>query len=108
MERSPPDQHQGIMTQALLQHPPSLMVRDVDGEILLLDTATDQVHQLNATASLIWRMHHEGAGPAHIAEALTHAFEVDLASAQADVSETLRNLGGLGLLSEPLQDYAAS
>lgn len=95
-----------MMTQALIPPRSSLMVREVDGEILLLDTATDQVHQLNATASLIWRMHQEGASPVETAESLSQAFEVEPAVALADVLQTLARLGGLGLLAAPVEDYA--
>lgn len=87
-----------MMTQALLQPPSNLMVREVDGEILVLDTVQDLVHQLNASASLIWRMHHQGADPEQIAASLSETFEVDPATARADALQTLARLGGLGLL----------
>lgn len=95
-----------MMTPTVLRHPASLMVREIEGEMLLLDTASDRVHQLNATASLIWRLHHEGAAPPQIAEALSQDFEVDAGQALADVLETLARLGGLGLLGAPVEDYA--
>jgi hypothetical protein len=40
------------------------MEREVDGEIILLDTESNLVHQLNKTASLIWRKCQEGASSA--------------------------------------------
>lgn len=77
------------------------MVREIDGEILLLDTGQDQVHQLNASASLIWRLHHQGASADEIAAGLAEAFDVDPATARADALQTLARLGGLGLLRPP-------
>ena len=41
----------------------SVMVREIDGEIVVLDTRSSQVHQLNRTASFIWRMCAQASTP---------------------------------------------
>ena len=54
-----------------------LMEREVDGEVLLLDTESNQIHQLNRTASLIWRKCLEGASAAEIARLVAENFDVE-------------------------------
>jgi len=79
----------------------SLIVREIEGEIVVLDTSSNFVHQLNRTASMIWRMQAEGASAEEIASALTCEFAVDEATAQSDVEETLCSLRALKLLPAP-------
>jgi PqqD family protein of HPr-rel-A system len=80
------------------RHARRLLVREVEGEVLVLDPVSDRVHQLNASASLIWRMCERGSDVAEIAEALTIEFEVDSKSAAKDVEDTLSALRALNLL----------
>jgi hypothetical protein len=75
-----------------------MIVREVDGELLILDTTSNQIHQLNETASLVWHMRREGATPQAIAAVLAADFAVDEAQALADVDTTLRRLESLKLL----------
>ncbi len=74
------------------------MVREIDGELVALDTRANLVHQLNATASLIWRLAEDGCGAEEIAAAVTSDYDVDLADAYRDVCETLARLEALELL----------
>jgi hypothetical protein len=75
-----------------------LMVREVDGEVLLLDTESDQIHQLNRTASLIWRKCAEAASADEIATLLAREFDVEGDIALRDVTETLSRLRALNVL----------
>lgn len=75
----------------------SLLEREVDGEILLLDTESNLIHQLNKTASLIWRQYQEGASPGDIAEMLARDFEVEQHTARADVEQTVGRFAQLGM-----------
>lgn len=78
----------------------AVVVREVDGEILLLDTESDQIHQLNQTASFIWRSC-DGTAPAEvIAARLAKKFDVEEDIAWRDVIETLGRLQALGLIVE--------
>lgn len=86
------------MESPAIQRNDSVSVREVDGELLLLDTQALRIHQLNRTASVIWRMHEEGAAPQAIASALAVQFDVDEATALGDVSLTLTSLRSLSLL----------
>lgn len=81
-----------------IRHDESLTVREVDGEILVLDTGSNRIHQLNPTASFIWRMCEQGAAPEAIASALAAEFAVDERTALEDVVKTLADLRSLNLL----------
>ncbi|MBA3623697.1 MAG: PqqD family protein [Methylibium sp.] len=76
----------------------SLMVREIDGELLVLDMRSDQIHQLNRTAAFIWRMCDERATLQAIAAALACEFMVDEETALEDVAKTLSLLQHLHLL----------
>ena len=75
-----------------------ILVREVDGEILLLDTESDQIHQLNSMASLIWRNLKEGASASEIARRLAEQFDVDETIALADVEDILGKLRALKVI----------
>jgi hypothetical protein len=75
-----------------------LIVREVDGETLVLDTRSDRIHRLNVTASFIFRARREGMEVAGIASAFAARYGVDGATALHDVTETLTKLRALGLL----------
>jgi hypothetical protein len=77
----------------------ALMVREIDGEILILDGRSDRIHKLNATASFIWRRCEEGATAQGIASALADEFAVDAQTALADVGRTIDELRALDLLA---------
>jgi signal recognition particle GTPase len=78
----------------------SLMIREVGDELLVLDTRTNQVHQLNQTASLVWRMYRDGAGATTIASALAEVFDVEESTALVDVADVLSQLRSLKLLAD--------
>jgi hypothetical protein len=75
-----------------------ILVREVGGEVLLLDTESDQIHQLNSTASFVWRNLKEGASASEIARRVAEQFDVDEHIALADVEDILGKLGALGVI----------
>jgi PqqD family protein of HPr-rel-A system len=78
-----------------------LVTRTVDGEVVILDRATGNVHRLNATASFIWN-HCDGTSTsAEIAARVATNFERTPEQVLADVTEALANLERLGLLAQP-------
>jgi hypothetical protein len=77
---------------------PRIMVREIDGELVALDSRANLVHQLNGVASLIWRLATEGKGPDAIVEAIVSEHDVDRDAASKDVGETLARLRSIGLL----------
>ena len=78
-----------------------IIVREVDGESVVLNTRSKQVHQLSRKDSLIWRMRKGGAELETIASALAEDSHVDEEAALADVVETVSKLQALRLLDSP-------
>ena len=78
----------------------SLMVREVDGELVVLDTSSNLVHQFNRTAALIWRLCAAASPPETMADALVEAFDVERQTALRDVAETMAKLRSLNLLAD--------
>jgi Coenzyme PQQ synthesis protein D (PqqD) len=78
----------------------SLVVREVCDGILLLDMEAAQIHQLNATAGLIWQ-HCDGvASAADIAASVAREYGVGLGVAAKDVETALSELRALNLVVE--------
>jgi methyltransferase-like protein len=73
--------------------------RTVEGEMVVMDQESEQIHQLNQTASFIWQLCDGEHDRQQIAEELAATFEIDSDTAEQDVSVTLRKLEELGLLS---------
>lgn len=73
-------------------------VRAVEDELLVLDRETQCIHQLNPTASFIWRCCVNAVSEEEIAGLLTENYAVDEHIALRDVSETLRRLRELELI----------
>ena len=72
----------------------------VDGEAVLLDERAGHIHQLNHTASFIWRACDGHASVKDVIRLLTEEFDVQEAAAAADVGDVIDRLHGLGLLTE--------
>lgn len=53
---------------------PSVMWEDLDGEIVIVDAATNDVHRLNPVGSLIWSSLAEGRTIPEVARELEDAF----------------------------------
>jgi hypothetical protein len=77
-----------------------ILVREVVGDILLLDTETGLIHQLNETASFIWRNCAEAVSVQAIAELLANTFDVEQDTALRDVTEAVRRMRELRLVVE--------
>ncbi len=72
--------------------------RVVEGEMVVMDKESEQIHQLNETASFIWQLCDGEHDRKQIAEELATAFDVDAETAETDVAETLNKLEEIGLL----------
>jgi Coenzyme PQQ synthesis protein D (PqqD) len=75
-----------------------VMVCEVDGEVLLLDTESDLIHQLNGTASFIWRKCDEADSVEQIALQLAMEFDVADDTAKEDVARVLSQLRAVNVL----------
>jgi hypothetical protein len=73
-------------------------VREVDGELLVLDHRTERVHQLNATAVYIWNQCDGATSVADISKAIATEYGLDTHPAEADVVRTVAQFRALDLL----------
>jgi hypothetical protein len=70
---------------------PKLAWREVDGAMVIISPEDSQVHELNETASLIWK-HAEGDSLEQMAKRISAEYEVGLETARADLEELLAAL----------------
>jgi hypothetical protein len=79
-----------------------LNVDDVDGEIVILDRARNEVHQLNQAASVVWSgiSADEIIDPEALSAHLSVAFGVKAESVGDDVESLLQEFCDLGLLDQ--------
>ncbi len=76
------------------------MVRHLNQEVLLLDTVSNQIHQLNQTAGFIWQRCDEARSSEEMARRLAAEYEISYDEAIRDVVQTLEKLRGLNLIVE--------
>lgn len=86
------------MANAMRPKLTGVTVRAVESELLVLDRETQRIHQLNPTASFIWRCCSDAASEEEIAGLLAQKYAVDEHIALKDVGETLRRLRELELV----------
>jgi len=75
-----------------------LILRRVQRELLLLDAESNQIHQLNETASFIWDNWEQNPNAVEIANLLAQEFDVREHMALNDVSTMISRLRELNLL----------
>jgi hypothetical protein len=84
--------------------PPHAVSKDVltahlEGEAVLLHLETKQYYRLNDTAAVIWKGLESGLDPTAIVGGLVQDFDIDAATAQAEVERVLGELRERGLLA---------
>lgn len=78
---------------------PKLAWREIDGEAVIISPEDSHVHELNETASLIWK-HADGRHSVDdIASIVAAGYDVPLPLARADVNELIETLAAKGLLA---------
>jgi hypothetical protein len=78
---------------------PRLAWREIDGEAVIISPGDSHVHELNETASLIWKRADGRHNVDEIAAAVSEEYEVPVAVAATDVRELISTLEQKGLLS---------
>ncbi|MCW8855023.1 MAG: PqqD family protein [Gammaproteobacteria bacterium] len=76
----------------------SILVQEVDDEILILDRKDNKIHQLNKVASLIWKKCDGHNSVDDIVELLIIDFDISPEEAKKDVIEMMRVLHEKNLL----------
>ena len=87
------------MDAASIEHSDFTISREVSGEMLVLDSRAELIHQLNPTATFILHQAQNGSTAGEIAAALAEQYEVDLETAHRDVAATLARLNELDLVT---------
>jgi hypothetical protein len=86
------------MASAMRHQQAPVSARAIGDDLLLLNTDTRRIHQLNATASFIWRCCEGSASAEEIAHLMVAKFAVDEHKALRDVVDTLNRLRELSLV----------
>ena len=77
---------------------PLLAWREIDGAVVIISPEDSVVHELNSTASFIWKQLGSRQRAEEIARQLADQFDVTLETALADTRELMENLAGQRLL----------
>jgi len=75
-----------------------VVVREIEGETLVLDGQSGKVHQLNPTAGFIWARCDGESSVSDITSRLAVEFDVPVTSVAPDVANTIGKFQELGLL----------
>jgi hypothetical protein len=97
---SPSDADATLRKRSFRRRVDGIMTREVVDDILLLDTVSGQIHQLNRTAGFIWRHCEEAPSVEGIAALLATEFDVGHDTAMKDVLDALSRLQRLNLVVE--------
>lgn len=73
----------------VFQKQENLIWRNVDNEVLLLDTVSGHYFSLNDSASKIWNFLAEGNSLEQAAQRLSETYDISVEAARADIDELL-------------------
>ena len=76
-----------------------LGIERIEDDLLILDKRNQKVHQLNATASIIWANIIAGQETDGIVQEIVETFDISHEVASQDVTRTLGEFSALGLLA---------
>ena len=77
-----------------------LTTRMIDGEIVILNRDSSEVHHLNPTASRIWELCDGSTSPEEIAVRVAASFNASADQIMSDVIGAVADLQRLGLISQ--------
>jgi hypothetical protein len=83
------------------KHRSDIHSREIDKDTIVLDRAGGQIHQLNKTASFIWKRLDSRISEQKISAQYASEFKVDLKTAKEDVARMIQEFCNLGLLEGP-------
>jgi hypothetical protein len=87
-----------MSTEDIMKPRSDLGVKEVDDGLLILDRQNEKIHQLNATARLVWVGLKDGLEATAIAGQIAEGFEITAEAALADVNKVLEDFTALNLL----------
>jgi hypothetical protein len=77
---------------------PTVRVKQVGGDTLVLDDQAGEIHQLNQTASLVWQLCDGKTSKEIIVRRMAETFDVDPNDAERDVTAVIDRFYELRLL----------
>jgi hypothetical protein len=86
------------MNQETIVLNPQLAWREIEGRVVVISPVDSVVHELNETASFIWKHADRGRDVREIVELLAEEFGIDIAQAKNDTEELLTLLQKKGLV----------
>lgn len=81
-----------------------LITRELKNELVIVDTQNAQVHSLNQTAAMIWKMYNGKSSIDDMAQSILEKFEVPFETAKSDVKRILRCFIEKDLVNNPTQN----
>jgi len=75
-----------------------LTIEEIDGDLVVLDSNGEQIHQFNAPARIIWARLASGDTQTQIADTLIRKFNATREVIEADVEKMISQFDKLGLL----------
>jgi len=76
------------------------MARELDGDVVILDITSGRYFSINDVGALVWERLADDTDRDTLVEAVTETFDVDSATATADIDALLDQLTEAGLISE--------
>ncbi len=76
-----------------------VMVREVAGELVLMDLGSEQFFRLNDTGAIVWQGIVDGHTERDIAGGIAERFSISMDQAEGDVRELLESLAAAGLIT---------
>jgi hypothetical protein len=86
------------MNQETIVLNPQVAWREIEGRVVVISPVDSVVHELNETASFIWKHADRGHKTNEIMQLLTEEFGVDQAQAKVDMAEFVALLQQKGLV----------
>jgi len=77
----------------------NIACRIIEGQAFIINTKTSTLHELDETATFIWRLVEKGRGHEDIARSLSEEFDVSREQASKDTADFLRELEKKGILA---------
>lgn len=76
-----------------------LITRELEDEFIVIDTEKAQVHSLNETAAVIWRICDDKLSVDDMAQGILEKFDVSFETAKSDVEKILGSFFEKGLIN---------
>ncbi|MEF3279871.1 MAG: PqqD family protein [Elusimicrobiota bacterium] len=78
----------------------NIVWREIDGEIFIIDSINERIHELNETASLIFRLINKNKKIPEIVDIILDKYEIDRKTCENDLKYLLSEFIKRGIISE--------